>query len=452
MTSSRSLPVLMPTVPGQRWACHSCGNCCRSLVGHLFDGDKKRLDAQDWVARLGTQPYLRVGNNWVLNKRSDGACVFLQENNLCRIHAEYGEAAKPFACRIFPFSVRPIAQGWQASFRFDCPSATSSKGKSISDHGPWLKQLVGGLGHTPRSAEDLADLQSGLKGTGKELDAVTDLYSSWLLNEQVPLRVRVVGAARVTCTLSAATLGKVRGPRFNELLQLLFDSAAGDAGEPVEDPSPRQLGLLRQIVLVHAEHVSLDEAAMRGWRKLRKRWEQLRKARKFLRGTGNVPLLRDFESESPLPFSRIESEIGPGVDTKTISRLIQRYLVARIQGRSCFGEGYYGWPVVSGMGALWLSLAAAGWLARLRAAAQGRVEVSFDDFAHSLGVVDRAATRLPGPGAWAERIRVGYLMKSDGVARLLRAYLPLYWRPDLDDGDPARETDRAHSAQAGSDA
>jgi hypothetical protein len=64
-----TLPVLMPAVPGQRWACHSCGNCCRSLTGHLFEEERRRLDAQRWEPILGVPPYVRLGQGFVLVQR-----------------------------------------------------------------------------------------------------------------------------------------------------------------------------------------------------------------------------------------------------------------------------------------------------------------------------------------------------------------------------------------------
>jgi len=78
--------------------------------------------------------------------------------------------------------------------------------------------------------------------------------------------------------------------------------------------------------------------------------------------------------------------------------------------------------VVNGLTALWLSVAAAGWLARYIAAADGKPSVSWKDSAAAVGVVDRAATRLPVLGTFSERARVSYLLRDDGVPRLLYAY------------------------------
>ena len=47
------------------------------------------------------------------------------------------------------------------------------------------------------------------------------------------------------------------------------------------------------------------------------------------------------------------------------------------------------------------------------------------DVARALGMVDRAATRLPSLGTAAERARARFLADDDGVARLLYEYAPV---------------------------
>ena len=45
-----------------------------------------------------------------LGHQADGACVFLDERGLCRIHAKFGEQAKPLACRIYPYAFHPAGK------------------------------------------------------------------------------------------------------------------------------------------------------------------------------------------------------------------------------------------------------------------------------------------------------------------------------------------------------
>ena len=102
--------------------------------------------------------------------------------------------------------------------------------------------------------------------------------------------------------------------------------------------------------------------------------------------------------------------------------MLLRYTIARLEGRSVFGSGYYGWPLFSGLGALWLSIAAIGWLARYDAALDGAASVALKHVGQAIGIVDRAATRLPALGTVAERMRSTYLQNDDGVTRLLNRY------------------------------
>jgi len=178
--------------------------------------------------------------------------------------------------------------------------------------------------------------------------------------------------------------------------------------------------MLRQYSFAHAEHVSLAEMRSGLGGRWAKRWQQLHSAKQFLRGEGVVPNLPGFDTQ--VTFESVEA-VGPAVERREeIGDLTRRYLSARIEGRTVFGGGFYGWSVFAGLGALWLSTAAAGWLARYHAAVERRTSISFEDYALALGIVDRAATRLPALGTMTEKARVSYLMGDDGLARLMMAY------------------------------
>ncbi len=412
----------MPPVSGQRWSCHSCGHCCRSLVGHLFDADRKRIDQLDWVRELGVPPYVRAGRNWVLNKRPDGACVFLDEDNRCLIHARSGEPAKPLACRIFPFSLRPVRHGWQASLRYDCPSVRSSKGTPITQYRAWLADLSGELDHDAPVLDDTANLERGVRASVEEVEAVIARFTRWFKDDNPSMMDRLVGAARVTSTLQHARFRKVRGRRFMELIDLLFAALPAELTCAPDEPTPRQRRLLRLLAFAHAEHVTLAEMRSGVIRRLGKRWQQLRGARRFWAGRGIIPHWPGFDGD--VRFEAVEAIHPDPEHERAVGELLNRYVAARLQARSVFGRGYYGWRVFDGLAALWTSVAAVGWLGRCLAAGDGSKSLRYDDIARALGVVDRAATRVPALGTAAERARTAYLSRDDGVARLLHRYAP----------------------------
>ena len=420
MKDAVSLPVLMPRIPGQRWSCHSCAYCCRELFVHLFDDDCERIDRQGWADRLRAAPYVKAGRHKGLNKREDGACVFLDEHNRCKIHTEYGEDAKPLACRLFPFSVRPNKHGWQASLRFDCPSVVRSEGQPVSQHRSWLVNVAKRLNHTlpPDGEEPL--LQRGMRAASEEVDAVVTRFRRWLRSEDLPVTSRLIGAARVTTTLAGASYAKVRGSRFAELLDLLFGALQSECGSEPDRPSGRQRAMLLQLAFAHAEHMTLRDMRAGVLHRLRRRWSQVRCAKRFRVGKGQVPPLPGLGGLTT--FEAVDAVGRPATELDEIDELLIRYTVARLEGRSAFGLGYYGWPLFSGLGALWLSIVAIGWLARYGAALDGADSVALRHVGQAIGIVDRAATRLPALGTVAERMRSTYLLNDDGVARLLNRY------------------------------
>ena len=63
-----------------------------------------------------------------LRVKTNGECIFLTADNLCRIHAEHGYTEKPLSCQLFPFSLEPEGEGFRVTVRFDCPAVAKSVG------------------------------------------------------------------------------------------------------------------------------------------------------------------------------------------------------------------------------------------------------------------------------------------------------------------------------------
>lgn len=460
MKAVQSLPVLIPSVPGQRWSCHSCGDCCRTLVGHLTAEEKERIDVQGWEAELDVAPVVWAGRQWVLNKRPDGACVFLDSANRCMIHAKFGFPAKPLACRIFPFSARSTPEGMQISLRFDCPSVTSSRGELLRSHRDSLRSLSDELAGPTRGRP--VRLKGRLIASDEEQRGITERVERWMLDTSHSFNTRIQVLARFVGMLSQAKLRRVRDRRLLELTDLLLGALPAELKRtPPQVPTARQEAMLRQFAFACSEHVSLEDLASGPLRKLAIRREQLAKSKRYLLGQGFVPPIRGIDGSARFqeverirpvgPVSRSEAESdgsGPADPARTAPRavahregveeeqamtsregkhsdmedLLTRYVLARLMGRTVFGAGYYGWPVVHGIGALCVSVAAAGWIARFQAATEGRERLTLDDAARAIGIVDRSATRVPILGRFSERGRVSYLMGDDGLARLLARF------------------------------
>ena len=108
-----------PDVPSG-FACLRCGNCCHG-PGDVFllDGEEQGIaDLLGLELYAFTSAYTRLTADRTalsLSERPDGACIFLQPDNTCRI-----QARKPRQCRSFPYLWRSarlanMCAGWQAA-------------------------------------------------------------------------------------------------------------------------------------------------------------------------------------------------------------------------------------------------------------------------------------------------------------------------------------------------
>src|SRR5262245_45350268 len=117
-------PLELPTI--QNWSCHNCGGCCRQHGIFITEAARVRIEKQGWGPDSGipaNQPLFVKEQSWFkkpwrrLAHQPDGACVFLNEQGLCRIHAKFGEEAKPLACRIYPYAFHPAGNKLAVSLR-----------------------------------------------------------------------------------------------------------------------------------------------------------------------------------------------------------------------------------------------------------------------------------------------------------------------------------------------
>jgi Fe-S-cluster containining protein len=118
----------LSTPTGAQWGCHRCGACCRVFqLGPVEPEILQNLAAsgvEDWWPPAAEAPFFHLrptpeGPQAFLRK-VDGACVFLDPEQGCVIHARLGAAAKPSFCRQYPFHVVRDPLGLSAAVRSDC--------------------------------------------------------------------------------------------------------------------------------------------------------------------------------------------------------------------------------------------------------------------------------------------------------------------------------------------
>lgn len=420
---SLRLHIIQPAVSEQRYSCHGCGNCCRDFTVQLRQDDLDHLQAQGWVEKLGFNPVVEFRGTKYLRQRDDGACVFLMESGLCRVHAEFGFENKPVACQLFPFSLTPADGGAALGINYACQSVLENKGATMQSHMKDLERMAASLPEVKSLAQPPM-LTAKLRASSREVQLLASRIDAWLRRREIDVQTRIDGLAWVVASLSMAKLENVRERRFGDLLDTLFGALPDELAHlPVGPPSSRQMKLLRQAAFARVEDPKIGRVEKAG------RWRtsiaQLMRSRRFASGRGIAPpvgfgwaeqiALRDVE--------RIEPAVDPA-HIELIDDLTTRWLRATVLGGRAWGSGYYGWPIVEGLRAMMLNLAVVSWLARLHAAGrtptqgEGR-RLIIEDVRAALSRVDRASGRAKWLGTRTEQWRLKYLFMDDGMRRLL---------------------------------
>ena len=414
-----ALPILMLPVATQRYSCHGCGNCCRDFTVQLREADLAKLREQRWEEKLGAPVTTEFRGTTYLRQRDDGACIFLMDDGLCRIHKEFGFAEKPIACQLFPFVLVPDDVRTHVGISFACQSVRENKGAELRSHLQEVDRMSRGVPET-RVATYSAMLSDALAAKEGELDALRVMLDRFLAREDVVLRDRFDGLAWVAASLGRAKLAEVRAKRFAELVTVLVAALPGELEHlPLEGAPPKQMRLLRQAVYARLEDVQVNQAKAKG------RWRtvigQLLASRGFTRGKGRVPAVArgllsgcDFAAIASIP------SLSESPDRDAIDQLLARYARATLLGNRGWGAGYYGWPAVRGLQALVLNIACTAWLARALAAKRGHAHATIEDVRDALGRIDRHAGRAPWLGSVGERLRLEFFRLDDGLRRITR--------------------------------
>lgn len=108
--------------------CKKCGACCKDWSIHLDSRASKSLHkllknvsyTKEWHERKGKKNYLKMVN---------GRCIFLEEDNLCYLHKNFGYERKPIVCKTFPRSFLFTPKGVFQIVTFACPSIAESVSK-----------------------------------------------------------------------------------------------------------------------------------------------------------------------------------------------------------------------------------------------------------------------------------------------------------------------------------
>jgi len=407
----RHLPVI------QQWDCQGCTNCCRDHRVYLDEAESQRIAGLDWsdAADLAAPTVINERGRAHLQQRADGRCVFLSDQGRCRIHEKYGSAAKPFACRLYPFVLVPVADHWRVGMRFSCPSAARNEGRPLPAHEAALRDLAAELAR--REGIDGRQIPAPPLQPGQELSwpdvlRLTAALGAILQKVDEPLEHRWRKCLALATLCRQARFEQVQGARLAEFLEVLV--AGLDAEVPADAaalPPPTWVGriLFRQLLAVYLRK---DGSPERG-PAARSRLTLLASAWRFARGRGAVPRLNTLLPETT--FARIEEQRTPL--SEAALKILDRYYQGKLAALQFCGPANFGLPFWQGLDALALTLPVLFWL--LRAFAD---QPAKEAAVHAVRLVDHNFGYSPHLGARLQRSSLGILARRGEIERLIAWY------------------------------
>ena len=356
------LPV-RPLPMAQSWDCAGCGDCCRSYQVRVTAAEKARLDAQGWdrdpeLAGVATTvPDPKTGEHQLAH-RPDGACVFLGDDNRCRVHAKFGAAGKPMACRVYPFVLVPGDGHWRVGLRYACPAAAAGHGRPLTAHAADLTEYAGlveaDIGK-PQPGAAPPELQPGQGVPWADLERFT-AHLLAILDDPRPLEFRLRLMLAVAAVCKGASFDKVSGKRLTEFLRLVTVGLADDL--PAEVPPPGWVGrtVFRQACAVYARTDTGPHPGVAS----RGRWTRIRSASRFAVGRGAIPRLHGLMPAAT--FEAVETPTGPLPEADA---LLTRYYRVKVQSMQFVGPTHFGRRYWDGLEGLALTYPVARWLGRV---------------------------------------------------------------------------------------
>ncbi len=418
----------LPTI--QNWNCHSCGDCCTRHIVEITEEERQTILDQGWSDDdefAGGTPILVCdqgpfwNRRWRLGQRPSGACVFLDERGLCRIHAKFGEPTKPLACRVFPYAFHPQGKQVTVSLRFSCPSVVENKGRPVTDQRETLKAMAREV--VPGSVT--AAPAPGIKTSG-DLEWLAFRQFSTALDQilaadDAPVAMKLRQATRFVAMVATARVDQLSIEQVVDFVGIVMQAARMEVDAERErrggEPEPlTRVGrlLFRMLAAQYARNDSLSNSQTGWWGRIR----LLKVGLKFATGRGLVPPLQDIDRS--VRFDQLEEPYG--LLTPEAEEMFTRYFRVKIQGLQFCGRAFFGFGLVEGFRALALVFPSMLWLARLMVAADGRDRLETADVARAIEVADHYHGYTPQFNRHQYRWQVGMLAHTGEIERLISWY------------------------------
>lgn len=437
MRQSLKLPVI------QNWSCHNCGGCCREHLIEITEEEKRRIEKQHWKESDGVslaKPLIqKIGTGrYRLAHQDDGACVFLDDKGLCRIHAKFGEPAKPLACRVYPYAYHPAGRDdLSVSLRFSCPSVVQNLGPPVTEQQAELsrlgREIVAGKHRDIDPPLIHRNSKHGNQQTGwRDFHRFLKTLDEAIADESVDFVVRLMRVLSWMELVEQSQFETIKGDKLDEYLTLVTTAsvkAQPDNDLPIQRPKALARMLFRQLTAQYARHDT--EAQVQAG--LGFRLSLLSAAVRYATGRRTIPELQgsasvakafgiedDPEQRKAVRFGDLETSFN--ARRPEIDEVFARYFRVKIQGIHFCGPAHYDMPLVDGFRSLALMYPVVMWMARFRAAQRSAEEVSLTDVQAALATADHNFGYSPALGMASAHWRLSILAKMQQITRLVGWY------------------------------
>ncbi len=407
----------------QNWACQGCGECCRGYHLVVITADeKKRIESQSWTRTDGIDPakiILPHGAKFRLGHKDNGECVFLDVEGRCRIHARFGEQAKPLACRLYPYAIHPAGEKLVVSLRFSCPAAAANLGEPLAAQLQTLQQLARLIVPPGFSTVQPPPVLAKARLDWADFLRFVVRLDKTIAQSDAPLPLRLVRALDWLNAVERARFDQINGPDADEILSALARRATQklpDLPQSPAKPSTVARVLFRTLVFQYARRDTLKDLEM-PWLHKRKMFNV---ALKFIIGSGYIPAFRSGLCDAR--FAAVEKTWG--TPTPDIDVMLTRFFRVKVRGLHFCGPAYFDVPLIEGFRSLCLLLPITLWIARWLAVGEGATALHTAHVARALTIVDHHHGYTEQLGSPAARRRVRLLAQRNDLAKLC----VWYWR------------------------
>lgn len=403
---------------GLRFACRQCGDCCRDFPVSLSPVEAARYDARDWTPVFGHPATVHEQASHgglpgaFLRRKPDGSCIFLGADSLCDLHRHFGEADKPLACRMYPFTFvgggadgRPVVGA-----HFACSSVAAGDGEPIHGRRGGLEALLEELEASRALPVRAAPLRFDARNAYGRADTelVLDLLVKELEDAGRPFPERLLAVVKFVSLLSGSAFTSLEGDAARRLVSTFAAGIHDQVQRGLLRPRmggasfPERL-LFRQVLAftVRRDSALLLSAGMA--RRAARRVGNLLAGLAFMAGNGAVvPVGRArrvtlSEARRQAPPAEFGSPEADGALT--------RYLVAHLSARTLLEPSFLVPEVLPALGLLFRQVPIVLLLARVACVSRGGDALTREDYASALRTADWNFGRVPWTSGPVGRVR-----------------------------------------------